>query len=63
MPVRYTKHSSGPSTRRVVMTPAMISDLNYFTLTKAELQVECERRGLPKTGSKDELIERILADD
>ena len=63
MPVQYSDESSGPSTRRVVFTPRMISDLNYFTMTKAELQDELERRGLPKSGSKDELIERILNDD
>lgn len=63
MPVRYSEHSAGPSTRRAVLTEQMIEDLSYFTMTKAELQAELERRDLPKTGNKDELIERILADD
>ena len=63
MPVRYTEESAGPSTRRVVVTPQMAEDLSLFSLTKAELVAEAEKRGLPKTGTKDELIERIMSDD
>ncbi len=28
-------------------------------LTKAELQAELEKRGLPKSGTKEELLERL----
>lgn len=31
----------------------------YEDMTKEELQAELEARGLPKSGNKDELIERL----
>lgn len=34
-------------------------DVDYSDWTKAELQAEAERRGLSKTGTKDELIARL----
>ena len=36
---------------------------NYDELTKAELQEELGARNLPKTGTVDELRERLVADD
>lgn len=36
---------------------------NYAGWTKAELADELEKRGLTKSGSKDELIERLQEDD
>lgn len=59
MPVRYSEHSRGPSTRRAVLTPAMVEDLAYYTWTKAELKAEAESRGLPTSGTKNDLIERL----
>ena len=35
----------------------------YEGWTKDELQSELEKRGLPKTGNKDELIVRLQEDD
>lgn len=60
MPVRYSEHSSGPSTRRggqYVEEP--VSQFDYASLTKAELQAALDSRGLPKSGSKAELVARL----
>ncbi|MGE5829604.1 MAG: SAP domain-containing protein [Micromonosporaceae bacterium] len=35
----------------------------YSTWLRTDLQGECERRGLSRSGNKDELIERLTADD
>lgn len=35
----------------------------YAAWSKDELVAELERRGLPKTGNKPELVERLEADD
>lgn len=65
MPVTYSKLSAGPSTRRARgFTPqAEVAGSDYGEMTKAELQDELERRDLPKTGNKDELIDRLKEDD
>lgn len=60
MPVRYSKDSAGPSTRRV-LSQEMIEDMEYYSMSKAELQAEAEKLGLPKSGTKNELIERLQA--
>ena len=39
------------------------SDSGYESWTKDELQDELEKRDLPKTGNKPELIERLEEDD
>jgi hypothetical protein len=47
-------------------TPAELVDEaidGYEGWTKDELSAELERRGLPKTGNKDELIARLNEDD
>lgn len=38
-------------------------DKPYEDQTNDELRAELERRGLPKSGNKDELIERLEEDD
>lgn len=65
MPVRYSAQSAGPSTRRgrVVLGPEQLKDLAYYDMTKAELQAEAEERGLPKSGTKDDLIQRLQESD
>lgn len=35
----------------------------YDGWTKAELADELEKRGLPKSGTRDELVERLIEDD
>lgn len=64
-PTKQTPQSSGPTTRMgaAVITPEMEKDLMYYVMTKDELQAELETRGLPKTGNKDELIERLQESD
>lgn len=42
----FTRHGSGPET-------------DYSELKKEELQELLEERDLPKTGKKDELVERL----
>jgi hypothetical protein len=37
----------------------MIEDLAFYSMSKAELQDEAEKRGLPKSGTKNDLIERL----
>lgn len=63
MPVSYSKHSAGPMTRRVVLGPEQLKDLSYYDMTKSELQEEAAKLGLPKSGNKDELIQRLQASD
>lgn len=58
MPVRYSKHSAGPMTRH---SGSYLPD--YTSWTKDSLVMELERRKLPKSGTKKELIARLLADD
>lgn len=50
-----------PHTREDGGTQADVRD--YQDWTKAELSAELESRGLPKSGTKDELIARLEADD
>jgi SAP domain len=38
-----------------------LESVSYDDMTKAELEAELEVLGLPKTGNKDELIERLKA--
>jgi hypothetical protein len=35
----------------------------YAGWLRTDLQVECERRGLTKSGNKDELVDRLVEDD
>lgn len=46
-------------------TPAedAVGDSDYEGWTKDELSEELEKRGLPKSGNKDELISRLQEDD
>lgn len=41
----------------------MAQETGYAALTVDQLETELERRGLPKTGKKDDLIARLLDDD
>jgi hypothetical protein len=41
----------------------MAKDLAYYTKTKAELQALLKHMGLPTSGTKDELIERLQDND
>lgn len=43
--------------------PAEDEDADYSDWTKDELVAEAERRGLSKSGTKDELIARLDSDD
>ena len=40
-----------------------VGDSDYEGWTKDELSEELEKRGLPKSGNKDELIARLQEDD
>lgn len=62
MPVRYSEHSAGPSTRRATpdAPPALAS---YEGWTKNELVEELVKRGFSKAGSKAVLIARLEEDD
>ena len=45
-------------------TPAdAVGSSDYEGWTKDELAAELEKRGLPKSGNKDELIARLQEDD
>ena len=45
-------------------TPAeSVGDSEYEGMTKDELSEELEKRGLPKSGNKDELIARLQEND
>jgi hypothetical protein len=35
----------------------------YASWLRTDLQLECERRGLTKSGNKDELVDRLVEDD
>lgn len=63
MPVRYSTHSAGPMSRRVVLGPEQIKDLAYYEMSKKELQEEAETRGLSTSGTKDALIQRLQESD
>ena len=39
------------------------ADDGYGSWTKEELKAEAEERGLPISGTKDELVDRLAADD
>jgi hypothetical protein len=41
----------------------MLEDLGYYTMSKAELQDAAEARGLSKSGTKNDLIERLQEDN
>ena len=58
-----TPQSSGPTTRMSSLVGSAVVQGGYEDMTKDELQAELEARGLPKSGNKDELIERLLQDD
>lgn len=55
---RWTQNEDGSYTRTVNGIEETTSD-RFSVLTKEELSAELESRGLPKTGSKDELIARL----
>lgn len=47
-----------------VSVPADQPELSeYASWLRTDLQVECERRGLTKSGNKDELVDRLVEDD
>lgn len=45
------------------VTEAVVEDEGYEAMTKPELQAELEARGLPTSGNKPELIERLEEND
>lgn len=57
---RWRQNEDGSYTRHASIS-LVVGD--YSTLTKAQLAEELGRRGLAKSGSKDELIARLEADD
>ena len=56
----YERHLSRPSSEKV---SAASSESDYGSMTKDELSDELEKRGLAKSGNKDELVERLQDDD
>lgn len=47
-----------------VSAPADQPELSeYASWLRTDLQFECERRGLTKSGNKDELVDRLVEDD
>ena len=64
MPVRYSEHSAGPSTRASAQyVEDAVPAISYSSLTKAQLQEALETRGLPTSGNKADLIARLEEDD
>ena len=68
MPVRYSPESAGPSTRQRGNLPSLpfvgeYENWTYENWSKPELVAELERRGLPKTGNKPDLIARLEESD
>ena len=61
--VQQTPESAGPTTRMSGVVVSHEASVDYHSMTKDELQAELERRDLPKTGNKDELIERLQESD
>lgn len=64
MPVSYSDQSAGPSTRRAegVVAPESrptAAVTSSSQMSKAELQALSEERGLPTSGTKKQLIERL----
>jgi hypothetical protein len=61
MTVRYSPDSSGPSTRQAGQPEVDVYDdtAELEAMTKQELQDLAEAHGLPKSGSKADLIERL----
>lgn len=59
---RWAQNEDG-SYSRVRGQSAVLVKGGYADMTKAELGDELEKRGLAKSGSKDELIERLEEDD
>lgn len=77
MPVRYSKESAGPSTRRAdvpcdledagldliydgdTAVGFLIPDGGLEAMTKSQLQEALAGAGLPTSGTKAELIERL----
>jgi hypothetical protein len=45
------------------VTEAVVESEGYEAMTKPELQAELESRGLPTSGNKPELIERLEEND
>jgi hypothetical protein len=62
---RRTEGNTMSNVWQQFQTPAgeSVGASEYEGLTKDELSAELERRGLPKTGNKDELIARLQEDD
>jgi hypothetical protein len=62
MPVTYSEESAGPSTRGLggdgVSRPTT-AVTSSSQMTKAALQELAESRGLPTSGSKSDLIDRL----
>lgn len=44
-------------------SPAATEDEPYDDMSKADLQAECDARGLPTSGNKDDLVARLVEDD
>ncbi len=55
---RYVENPDGSYARGAAVPPE-----GYSAQTKEELADELERRGLAKTGSKDELVSRLEESD
>jgi hypothetical protein len=62
MPVKYSKLSAGPSTRRTAgekTEPAASAATSLAQMTKAELVALAKHWGLPAEGTKADLILRL----
>lgn len=51
--------SPTPTPETPVDAPAPVEPKSFEDMNKTELQVECSTRGLPTTGTKADLIERL----
>lgn len=54
---RWLRNDDGSYSRRI--GGSSVADAGYEDMTKAELSDELEKRGLPKTGNKDDLVARL----
>ena len=53
------KPSLTPTPETPVETPAPVEPKSFEDMNKTDLQVECNTRGLPTTGTKADLLERL----
>jgi hypothetical protein len=55
--------SPDPTPETPAATPAPVESKSLEDMNKTELQVECSTRGLPTTGTKADMLERLTASE